>query len=85
MSEFFKIFESPKIRNHKNTRTCWLCDIDFENEYKPIHHYCKLSGNYLSNANQNCIDNVNKRKIKNLFAASFIIILDMIVISFSKN
>ena len=60
MSEFFKRDVAPKIWKHKNVQCCWLCDIDFENDYKQIEHYCKLTGKYLGNAHQDCIDIVNK-------------------------
>ena len=52
LSEFFKTNRRPKIQNHKNTQSCWLCDNDFERDYKKIHPYCTLTGNFLVKVHQ---------------------------------
>ena len=59
---FFKTTRKPKLGNHKKTKYCLLCGMVFENNIEQIHHYCKLTGEYIGNAHQNCIHVVNKSK-----------------------
>ena len=67
MSEIFKHPVRSKIEKHWECECYWLCDIKFDNYQEQYEHYCNLSGNSPGNADESCIEYLNKKgKHKNI-------------------